>query len=189
MLAHRLSSSNQTLDMRGMRNGTKPFTLARTACTLVKRAERDGVDAFRASASACAANAACRAFGVRQRCSCRSRPPARPDRPCRPSACSRRSAATRNCMVASAPSAGCVPQPVKKKFQPVSGFSAICTEVGQSTTFSCGVDADRLQLLLHHQRRVVHRRVVLVGQQHDRLALVAGLGQVASSPWPGPCWL
>ena len=39
-------------------------------------------------------------------------------------------------MVASAPSAGCVPQPVKKKFQPVSGFSAICTEVGQSTTFS-----------------------------------------------------
>ena len=27
--------SNQTLDMRGMRNGTKPFTLERTACTLV----------------------------------------------------------------------------------------------------------------------------------------------------------
>ncbi len=27
--------SNQTFDMRGMRNGTKPFTFARTACTLV----------------------------------------------------------------------------------------------------------------------------------------------------------
>ena len=40
------------------------------------------------------------------------------------------------------------------------------------------VDADRLQLLLHHQRRVVHRRIVLVGQQHDRLALVAGLRQI-----------
>jgi hypothetical protein len=27
--------ANQTFDMRGMRNGTKPFTLDRTACTLV----------------------------------------------------------------------------------------------------------------------------------------------------------
>ena len=38
-------------------------------------------------------------------------------------------------MVASAPSAGCVPQPVKKKFQPSVVFCCICTEVGQSTTF------------------------------------------------------
>ena len=29
-----------------------------------------------------------------------------------------------------------MPQPVQKKFHPVSGFNAICTEVGQSTTFS-----------------------------------------------------
>ena len=27
--------ANHTFDMRGMRNGTKPFTLDRTACTLV----------------------------------------------------------------------------------------------------------------------------------------------------------
>jgi len=46
---------------------------------------------------------------------------------------------TINCTVSSAPSAGCVPQPVKKKFQPVSGFSAMFTEVGQSTTLSCAL--------------------------------------------------
>ena len=39
------------------------------------------------------------------------------------------------------------------------------------------VDPDRLQLLLHYQRRVVHGRVIFVGQQDHRLSGVAGLGQ------------
>ena len=41
-----------------------------------------------------------------------------------------------------------------------------------------GVDAHRLQLLGDHQRRVVHAGVVLIGEQDQRLAVVAGLLQV-----------
>ncbi len=41
-----------------------------------------------------------------------------------------------------------------------------------------GVDADGLELLGHHQRRIVHAGVVLVGEQDQRLPLVAGLGEV-----------
>ena len=41
----------------------------------------------------------------------------------------------KNAIVDSAPSAGCVPQPVWKKFQPVSPLRNIWIEVGQSTTW------------------------------------------------------
>src|SRR6185503_4871781 len=101
---------NQTFDMRGMRNGTKPFTLDRTPCTLVN--DPNGTEYTCSSTYFCnCAKASWRPSGV-----------GRLFMPCHDLITSGSSfspfgrnvalGSTKNCMVASAPSAGCVPQPV-----------------------------------------------------------------------------
>ena len=77
MFLHRRQFANHTLDMRGMRNGMKPFTFGPRRLHLGQRAERHGVDLLERDASASRANAAWRSSGSAG-CSCRSTPPAVP---------------------------------------------------------------------------------------------------------------
>src|ERR1022692_3402866 len=129
--------ANQTLDMRGMRNGTKPFTLARAPCTLVN--EPNGIANTLSNAIFCMrANAAWRSLAS-GRVFMSFQAASRSASPLSPFGRYTAFGSAKNCIVARPPSAGCVPHPVKKKFQLPSETPDICTEVGQSTTFICAL--------------------------------------------------